>query len=1308
MYSFLVMDFLLRPFLFRTGIFILAIITSIIAYGQVSVPVNLSEAEQNWLINNKEVIVGETRDWTPFNFVNEEGIYAGIAHDYLQLIAKHTGLKYRIVVDKWHVILNRIKNNEIDILPTVYRTDERNKFLIYSDPYFEALDYFFIRNDLVVKTLKDLNGKRVAIPKGYAYVELIKQNFPQINIVEVGTFGEAIDAVIENRADLLYDTYGALIYALEAEGISTIIPFKSTRHLGKKTIHIGSRKDQPELASIIQKGLDAITIAEHREIYHRWAISTKVNDHLQAISSIQLTTEQLQWINAHPVVKVAGDYGWAPVNFKNELGVDDGLGHDLLTVIGELTGITFEYSTDVWEKGLQSVKSKEKDLLVAAFKISEREKYLEFSSPYLKLLNYFFIRDDIVIDNLDSLAGLRLAVVKASASEVEIRKKMPGIELVFVKSTEEALDFVLANKADILFDSHVVVNYLLKKKAVTDIIPFKTMPNAAAEEVSFAVRKDYKPLIGIINLALGFIDKGIKDELYSRWLIDKKYFEIPRIDLNLEEKQWVKDHQTISVATFPNWMPYESFNDQNQHIGIVSDYLTLISKELDIKFDVIPTSNWKESKELVLNKKANMVSVTQYYKTFDTLNYSRPFTNSSFVILMRDENNYIDDIADIMDKRITLLNDYASTYDIIQRFPNNQFQFVDRAKKGLENLSSGKTDAFICTLSQANYFKAEYGYNALRIVGKTKYNLELSFAVQPEMAPFIAIINKILRSVSTVEKQQIMEKWGNKEPVFKTNYKYIPLIVVIAMIILSIIIRWNRRLTSEISLRTQTELSLKQSERDLEQAKDIAESANRAKSEFLANMSHEIRTPMNAIIGFTELLYDQIKDDKLKSFVKTIKSAGNSLLILIDDILDLSKIEAGKLTITKEPCDPKSIFEDISNVFVMDVQNKAIDFKLEFDGNIPQALLLDSVRLRQILLNLVGNAVKFTENGGITLRALAENENALDSTIDLRIDVIDTGIGIKQEKLQSIFESFQQQEGQSVRKYGGTGLGLTISKHLTDLMDGQLTVTSEINKGSCFSIYLNSVELASIDEIVVDFNDAAQPRTVLFDKKKILIADDVTNNRHIQVETLKQLGFDYIEAVNGKEAVELALKHNVDLIIMDIHMPEMDGIEAAGIIKQSKPKLPIIALTASVMLDSYEPQECQDFVGYLNKPALRKELVDELKKHLPYQLTKAQGLNEIIGERAGQEKIYLSDDLILILKLEYLPLCTQLMKNHNLKEIAEFARGLREVADKFQSVELKKFGDKLLQAAEIFDIIKIKIYLNRFVRLCGEFDKNLV
>ncbi|MCP4110965.1 MAG: response regulator [Desulfobacteraceae bacterium] len=323
--------------------------------------------------------------------------------------------------------------------------------------------------------------------------------------------------------------------------------------------------------------------------------------------------------------------------------------------------------------------------------------------------------------------------------------------------------------------------------------------------------------------------------------------------------------------------------------------------------------------------------------------------------------------------------------------------------------------------------------------------------------------------------------------------------------------------------------------KELKESQVKADAANRAKSEFLANMSHELRTPLNAVTGFCELLSSLVSDKKQKSYLNAIKTAGKSLLTLITDILDLSEIEAGMMEIHLEPVNPQIIFNEIEHIFRLKITDKNLQFITEIDKELPTALILDETRLRQILLNLVGNAVKFTEQGHIRLSVKKIYKTGDKSSIDLIISVEDTGIGIPEQDQATIFESFKQQYGHDAKKFGGTGLGLSISKRLTEIMNGRISVRSTVGVGSAFEITLRDVNISSaeISAIACDIENTS------FEKAKVLVVDDIESNRDMLNEVLVMVNLEVLTAENGQEAVLLAREYQPDIILMDIRMPVM-------------------------------------------------------------------------------------------------------------------------------------------------------------------------
>ncbi len=439
---------------------------------------------------------------------------------------------------------------------------------------------------------------------------------------------------------------------------------------------------------------------------------------------------------------------------------------------------------------------------------------------------------------------------------------------------------------------------------------------------------------------------------------------------------------------------------------------------------------------------------------------------------------------------------------------------------------------------------------------------------------------------------EVLEQQGQLQRLASAKIAQQRNVIILSLIFILVVAFFIYRHYLEKKLTHELELRVKQRTCELEQLSEELGKANRVKSQFLANMSHEIRTPLTAIVGHSEsIIYDDIDENKVKDEIEVIHGNSLHLLELINDILDLSRIEANKLELEMQPLNLAELIQYLSDIFDSQAQQKQLDFSIEHQITLPCIIEVDALRLKQILLNLCSNAIKFTEQGQVNLAIQWQHEQ-------LVFTVTDTGIGLTEEHLTQVFELFTQADNSISRRFGGSGLGLSLSNQLAKLMSGKITAQSTLGKGStfCFSLPCkrcdNIVETSTLDLAPVNENE------ILF-SGKVILAEDHDDNRRLITRLLTRLGLDVTVARNGKEAVKLCIERQPHLVLLDIQMPEMDGVEAFRKLRSLGYNQPIFALTANAMAHEISQYIALGFTGHLKKPIERKNFVATIAKYFP-------------------------------------------------------------------------------------------------------------
>ena len=632
-------------------------------------------------------------------------------------------------------------------------------------------------------------------------------------------------------------------------------------------------------------------------------------------------------------------------------------------------------------------------------------------------------------------------------------------------------------------------------------------------------------------------------------------------------------------------MPYEAFQQDGAYIGIVAEHLKLITKSTGLQFKMSPSKTWSESTEKVKQGLVDVLSETDDSDLSSHLNFTTPYLSNPIVIAMSSNENYVDSITSIKDKKIALIRDYGYISKIRKKYSNINFLTVENIQDGLHKVSTGVVDALLCTHALCSYTISELGLNDVRIVGKTEFDTKLALGVQKNKTELKSILNKAIARISHSQQQVVFDKWIKNKYVEKVDYALIYRIVGVAIILVIFFIFWNRRLEQQVQQRTK-ELTI---------ARDEAQNANASKSEFLSLMSHELRTHMNAILGFSQLLEQNHENHFSRNdldLVDEILMAGYHLLDLINEVLDLSQVESGKLQIKVENIELTEIVNQC--VTLVKALTEKSHIKITYP-NVSESIyvIADRVRIKQIIINLLANAIKYNkEKGQIDI-----SYEIGDKII--RLSIKDTGIGIADDMQDRVFTPFDRLTA-SMTSIEGTGIGLALAKRMIELMDGNIGFTSIEGKGSTFWIEMNLDSKEKDEQKNMPEEDKKLKSNA---KYNVLYVEDNSANLRLVTQLLKKTGnINLQDAQNGSLALELlSSENNFDLILLDIQLPgDINGFDLLKIIRSNSnmTNTPVIAISANATEHDIKDGLSAGFDDYITKPIKIDYFIKSIKRYI--------------------------------------------------------------------------------------------------------------
>jgi len=886
--------------------------------------------------------------------------------------------------------------------------------------------------------------------------------------------------------------------------------------------------------------------------------------------------------------------------------------------------ISFSYMPTV--KAYQSLANGSVDI-VAVTHYQKVQSNLLFSIPYAKWKQQVFRR---IQSNKND--GIQIGLHAEEQSNIDFLGE--HIERYYYQD----IDKLLSNykKFDALYSTNPwLLKEKLKEYKISDA--FHVTKNEAPEIFfRFAVNKDNRALMQSVNDGI----RSVSQQQAELW--NNKYLELNvgnisltfgayLTNLSAAEKDYIIDNNQLYFPIhsdgFPPYIITKNFNHITER-GFTIDLFNISTSRTGIVYKPVYLQNIKQVFSYLDQQKINILPLVERNKEREKkLNFSVPYLKASYSMVYRHNDTIIDGFSGIGSKKIAVVNNFNVTRLLQEKLPFANYIYFDSMLAAISSVSLGESDVFIGGSLISSYLVKENQLSNLTSQPTINFhdNAQFSFASKLGNDEVISLFNRTIKSISANDYDRLYTKWS--QSAFHNNdtdkkiadaYRNVSYFFA-AIMLFGLIIFWVYY--RQLRARNLSQQKIEHALTIAESAKTEAEKLAQAKITFLARMSHEIRTPMNGVLGMAEALAFTPLNKEQSDLLETLQGSATNLLALLNDVLDFSKMDAGKLTLESVPVNFHLLCKNLISGFNHIESNKSLDINLQIDSGITHSYLTDPTRLTQVLNNLLSNAIKFTEKGQIDLIVnVVESDVINNNTYDtLYFNVKDTGMGIATNKQAFLFTPFIQADDDITRKYGGTGLGLSICQEIITAMGSEIKIKSTIDQGSSFHFTLklkkSSIESSSDNRrnATRSINAADDDR---FKNVRVLIAEDNLVNVKVLNAQLERLNINADIAYDGKEALDLHEKQAYDIIISDCHMPNIDGFELAQTLTEKPQNRPLwlIAVTADALSGAAEKCTAAGFDDYMAKPCPQEEITNKLNNAYR-QLLKRQHQNKLSKQR---------------------------------------------------------------------------------------------